>query len=293
MATNNEPSVSELRSIPLLHNIPDEHLHQLLALFERREHKAGELLFRTGDRPTDLLLLVTGQVHLLENEQVRFRLLPIAPIGELGALTGLYRRTTAVVSEPSQVWRVAATTLLAFFQSNAQVALRFYQNLLDIVASKARKDARRIDEMRSNLVRTQKTMKAMRDLLLEAPETPVSMQLHDSLASLIEQNRRSHYMVEPADSLRAFVRFDDRSVVDVTGISDGWVSLRMNQPTEREPGSQISAVLMLPNAEFPISGSVDQVDDNGMVIALDLLIDEYRSLLEDYLTRVQMLEFVV
>ncbi len=284
---------SDLRSIPLFQDITDDHLTSLIGVFERRQHEKDDVLFRAGDRPTDLLLLIRGEVALFEEETVRFRLRPIAPIGELGAITGIRRYTTAKVTENSEVWRIPTKSLLDFFEANGDVAFPFYHSLLGIVANKVRRDTRRIEEMRNNIVRTQKAMKRMRDLVLESEDTPVSKPIHDTLEELIERNRRWHYLVEPARSLQAFVRFDDGTKVPVVEMSDGWLSLDKNAPGTREVGAHWSAVLTLPSGEIPISGTVESADDKGVVIALDLLIREYAATLEDYLTRLHMLDFVV
>ena len=42
-----------------------------------------------------------------------------------------------------------------------------------------------------------------------------------------------------------------------------------------------------------MSGKVEQNDADGALIKLDLFIDQYAAVLRDYLTRVQMLDFVV
>ena len=125
---------SDLRAIPLFEDISDEHLESLMGVFERRQHVKDDVLFVAGDRPTDLLLLVRGEVALYEGDEVRFRLRPIAPIGELGAITGLRRYTTAKVTEPSEVWRIPTKSLLDFFEANGDVAFPFYHALLNIVA---------------------------------------------------------------------------------------------------------------------------------------------------------------
>ncbi len=52
-------------------------------------------------------------------------------------------------------------------------------------------------------------------------------------------------------------------------------------------------MLVLPGREIPVSGTIDAVDDHGALVKLDLLIDEYAAALQDYLTRLQMLDFVV
>lgn len=284
---------SDLRAIPLFQDITDEHLEALMGVFERRQHKTGDVLFEAGDRPTDLLLLVSGEVALHEGDDVRFRLRPIAPIGELGALTGLRRYTTAKVTEPSEVWRIPTKSLLDFFEANGDVAFPFYHSLLGIVANKVRRDTRRLAEMRRNIVRTQKAMKRMRDLVLESADTPLSKPIHDTLEELIENNRRWHYLVEPAHNLRAAVRFDDGTKVPVVEMSDGWLQLGKDAPGPTKVGEHWSAVLILPSGEIPISGTVESADEKGVVIKLDLLIREYAATLEDYLTRLHMLDFVV
>src|SRR5205823_858344 len=135
---------------------------------------AGEVLFEAGTAPEHFLLLLKGEVALREpgapGAEPRFRLLPIAPIGELGAVTGLKRNTTAVTSQPSHVLRIGVAALTSFFEKHGDVAFPFYHNLLNIVADKVRRDTRRVDEMRANLIRTQKAMKRLRDLVLETEE---------------------------------------------------------------------------------------------------------------------------
>lgn len=286
-------SPSDLRTIPLFQDISEEHLTSLLGVFERRQHDKDEILFRAGDNPTDLLLLVRGEVALFEGDTVRFRLRPIALIGELGAITGLRRYTTARITEPSEIWRIPTQSLLDFFETHGDVAFPFYHGLLGIVANKVRRDARRIEEMRANIVRTQKAMKRMRDLVLESEDTALSKPIHDTLEELIERNRRWHYLVEPAKSLQARVRFDDGSMAPVVEMSDGWLLLDNSASGAHEVGAHWSAVLVLPSGEIPISGTVESTDDKGIMIALDLLIREYAATLEDYLTRLHMLDFVV
>jgi CRP/FNR family cyclic AMP-dependent transcriptional regulator len=288
-----EVTPAELRAVPLFENISDDKLTTLMGVFERRQLPEGEVLFEAGDQATDFLLIVAGEVALRENGETRFRLRPLAPIGELGAITGLRRNTTAVTTQPSEIWCVSTRVLMEFFESRGQVAIPFYQNLLRIVADKVRRDERRIEEMRSNIVRTQKAMKRLRDLVLETQDTVLSKPVYETLQDLIEQNRRWHYLVEPAHTLRASVRFDDGREVPVLALSNTW--LRLPLPTGAPPpwGLAWSGVLVLPTGEIPLSGTVDSADAEGVLIHLDLLIEEYEAKLEDYLTRLQMLDFVV
>lgn len=290
---------SDLHAIPLFHGITDDHLAELLNAFEHRQLPAGEVLFEAGSDPTHLLLLVSGEVALKEpgaigaaepGPEPRFRIRPIAPIGELGAVTGLKRNTTAVTTQASEVLRIGVGALRQFFESHGDVAFPFYHNLLNIVADKVRRDTRRVEEMRHNLIRTQKAMKKMLELVLESDETPLSKTLCETLEDLIEHNRRIHYLVEPTSTLTSWIRLDAGATVPVREISD---SLLRIAETPVRAGFEWSGVLITPGAEVPVSGKVESSDASGALIKLDLLIDQYATVLRDYLTRVQMLDFVV
>ena len=85
------------------------------------------------------------------------------------------------------------------------------------------------------------------------------------------------------------IRLDDGKVVDVQEISEDHVCISASLGKK---GSSWSGVLVLPARELPISGTIDKEGDRT-VVALDLLVEEYKLALSDYLTRVQMLDFVV
>jgi CRP-like cAMP-binding protein len=286
---------SDLQAIPLFHGITDDHLAELVGAFERLTFEAGQVLFEAGSKPAHLLLLVQGEVALREPGapgEPRFRLHPIAPIGELGAVTGMPRNTTAVTTQRSEIWRIGVAELTQFFEKHGDVAFPFYHNLLSIVADKVRRDERQLDEVRANLIRTQKAMKKLLDVVLEAEETPLSKTVCETLEDLIEKNRRIHYLVEPTRTLTSSVRFDGGATVPVLELSDG--VLRIGKPpVALAKGAHWSGVLVTPSGEVPVSGTVESVEAEAALIKLDMLIEAYAAVLRDYLTRVQMLDFVV
>ena len=284
---------SDLHAIPLFEKITEQHVEELIGAFERRTVPAGEVLFEAGSTPEHFLLLVSGEVALKERDEVRFRIAPVAAIGELGAVTGLDRLTTAVATQPSEVWRIGVAELRDFFESHGDVAFPFYHNLINIVADKLRRDQHRLEEVRANLIRTQKGMKSLLDFVLENEETALSRQVCATLEDLIEKNRRWHYLVEPNRTLKSAVRLDGGREVPVQELSDAWLRLGPLPADTKVGAGDWSGVLILPGREIPVSGRVESQDDSGALIKLDMLIDEYRVALQDYLTRLQLLDFVV
>jgi CRP/FNR family transcriptional regulator, cyclic AMP receptor protein len=283
---------ADLRKLPLFHALGPAHLEALAAVFERAHLPAGEVLFRAGETPSQFLLLVDGEVTLAHDGEPRFRLTPIAPIGELGAITGVRRRTTATTSAPSEIWRVSTHTLLRFFEQRGDVAYPFYHALLGIVADKVRRDEHRMDEMRANLIRTQKAMKRLRDLVLEAEETPVSAKIVESLDVLIEHNRRGHYRVAPKHSFATKIRRDDGELILVSEMNDSELHLPPGA-IPAKAGTDWTAVLVLPSGEMPVSGRIERADERGISVRLDPMIDNYAQQLAEHLTRVQMLDVIV
>jgi len=284
---------NDLHAIPLFQGITEQHLHALLGAFETLSLPAGEVLFEAGSEPLHFHILASGEVELREGDTPRFTLTPLAPIGELGVLTGLARNTTAVTTKPSEVYRIGRAALMDFFERHGDVAFPFQHNLLQVVALKVRRDNRRIDEMRANLIRTQKAMKRMLELVLDTPETPHSKEVAETLESLIEKNKKSHYLVEPTGALHGSVRLDSGALVPVLELSDGFVRFGIWPGELPKKGEHFSGVLITGSIELPISGTVESLGDRSVLVSLDLLIDEYSKALREYLTRVQMLDFVV
>src|SRR5262249_32426869 len=149
---------------------------------------------------------------------------PPAPIGELGALAGLKRHTTAVTRTAARWLAADASRVVDRFAQSKELALAFHRSLLEVVAIKVRRDRARIDDMRANIVRTQKRMKQLRELVLSSPETAISQPVCEGLEDLIEHNRRAHYRVSPTAAHPASARLGDRAV-RVVELSDGYLKL--------------------------------------------------------------------
>jgi CRP/FNR family cyclic AMP-dependent transcriptional regulator len=286
------PRLEHLRLIPLFRGFADAELTELANLFETATARPDGSLFETGEPATELYLLGAGEVTLVRPADDTYRLRPPALIGELGGLTGLPRSCRAVVSADAELWRLDAKRLQSHFADNQELGVRFLANLLEIVADKVHRDQRRIGDMRQNLVRTQKALKQIRELILESAETPISAPIHDSVESLITHNRRVNYRVEPPSALRATLRID-AGAAEVNELSRTHLSIDWPAPTLPTAGDWMAGVLDLAGTELPASGKIVRLDGRRVTFELDLFIDEYAATLEGYLTRVQLLDILV
>ena len=282
---------ADLNHLPLFRPLTESQLKELLAAFVPRKVKRGSTLFRAGEVPSKFQLLANGEIELTEAREPKVIVRPIAPIGELGALTGVPRNTTAVATKDSELLEVERDALMKLFSRSADLAFLFYKGLLDVVSDKVRRDKLRLDEMRDNLIRTQKAMKELREVVLSADETTISQPVCDKLDEMIEHNRRSHYRVTPLESHPAAVRFNGGTVLPVVELSEGF--LKIAATNELKAGAEATMVLALPKGEIPVSGKVERAGSDGVLLRLDLLIDEYKQAMVGYMTELQMLDFVV
>jgi CRP-like cAMP-binding protein len=293
------PRLDDLRTIPLFRGFADEDLVAIAKVFTKVAPRSGGVLFEADEPATSFYFLASGEVTLDRPGDDVFRMSPPALIGELGGLAGLTRNGRAVASEGAEIWELEQKVVQRFFAEHQEQGVRFLVNLLGTVADKIQRDQRRLADMRSNLVRTQKSLKQLRELVLESPETPLSAPVHDTLERLIVHNRRVNYRVEPPAALASAVRVDGgRAPINElsrTHVTLDWPGT--NGAAAPRVGEWTSGVAELGGAEIPLSGKVIRVIDiagkRRVTIELDLLIDDYVAVLEGYLTRVQLLDILV
>ena len=294
------PQAGELRTVPLFHGLDDAELGDLAKLFVPVTVNPDVPLVLAGSPAVDLYLLTAGRVTLDRIDPIpgeltaappeRFELYPVALIGELGAITSLPRSTTAHVVAGSTLWSLSARVLQEFFHERQESGVQFLVNLLGVVADKVHRDQSRLADMRGNLVRTQKELKRLRELVLDADDTAISAPVHDTLDKLITHNRRVNYRVEPPATWVAALRFD-HGTARVVDLSRTHVSIE--EAPVLEPGSWYAGVLQVEATQIPISGRVHRTAGERITLELDIMIDEYAALLEGYLTRAQLLDVLV
>ena len=151
--------------------------------------------------------------------------------------------------------------------------------MLGVVADKVHRDQSRIADMRGNLIRTQKELKRLRELVLDTVETPLSQPVHDTLDKLITHNRRVNYRVEPPTALAASITFDSAKAAPVVDVSRTHVTVALPSAPPAV-GSWLSGVADLAGTEIPISGRVHRNNGKKMTLELDLMIDEFAGALE-------------
>ncbi len=98
-----------------------------------REFRAGDVLFREGERGEDMYVIQSGLVQILKRVGEAERPLAILGrgefLGEMAILNGKPRTATAVVVEDARCLVIDAAMLEQMIANNAEIALRLVKKL--------------------------------------------------------------------------------------------------------------------------------------------------------------------
>lgn len=283
----------DIRNVPLFADLDDAQLEILIAATQRRALPVGHVLFERGSVADCWFLLIEGAISVRDDDGERFLVRAVTTVGELSVFTEEERRLSAVVVDPSVVLFLPRDALQQLLEKNGPLAFGLMRGLLRLTGRKIGRDQRRLREMRENIVSTQKAMKRMQDFLLEGEDNPLHAALFEELDALVEQNKRWHYLVEPSRLVPTEVRLDGGATARVTALSNEWLHFERPIGLEMAMGKDWSGVLLLDSDEVPVSGTLEQVTGNEMLVFLDELIPEYDAKLANHLARAQMLDVVL
>ncbi len=285
--------VDFLSGMPLFKNLSPQAIGRIIDAMDELKTPQEETLFEYGDLGKDLYVLISGKVKLICEGREILNFEPLQLIGEVGALTEIPRNTTAITEAGSVLNTINREQLLKLFEENQDIGLVVYKNLADIIASKFVLHQSHTEEIRGNLIRTQKEMKHMLDMILEQPETSLSEPTYDALNDLVSKNRRANYRLQPSAHLPAHFVLHDKTL-QVLNISIKGMAVQISEVRSLpKVGEHISGVFNGAGIESPLSGKVIRKDDQVLAIALDMMIDKYENQLTDYLVRIQLLSLIV
>jgi CRP/FNR family transcriptional regulator, cyclic AMP receptor protein len=121
-------NVETLRHVPLFESLDMQAAHDLCALLESLDSKAGTVLFRTGDKGDAMYLIEQGKVRICvqtkDGHEVTLTELHRGDFfGEMALLDGKPRSADARVAEDARLAVLSREHFLAFVRANPNFAL--------------------------------------------------------------------------------------------------------------------------------------------------------------------------
>ena len=136
--------VAFLATVPLLDGIPPAELEELAIILRRREVPAGEVLWREGDEPKAMLLIMDGLVSVslrLPGERaVEVTTLGRGEVlGELPLLDGGHHSATASVTEPASLLSLSRPDFAALVSRRHPTAFSLKRRIAGVACARLRR----------------------------------------------------------------------------------------------------------------------------------------------------------
>ena len=112
----------------------EEGLH-ILGLCQRKAFATNEIVWQPGDPGVDMLVLVTGKLHVTNAEgELIGQVLPGASFGEMACLTGHKRFVGFEAVEPSTALSLARTALRGLITSQPGLYVKILETTIELLA---------------------------------------------------------------------------------------------------------------------------------------------------------------
>ena len=155
MSDEDHAALYALRTIPIFGGLSDSALRLLLDHAETIEVAAGEYLFREGDPPTSVFILLSGQVEILkawQGDDVSLgRLDDGACIGEMALIDFQSRSGSVVALTECDFVEIPASALRQLMQTDLQHYTMIMMNMGREVSRRLRLADQRILELQQQL----------------------------------------------------------------------------------------------------------------------------------------------
>jgi CRP/FNR family cyclic AMP-dependent transcriptional regulator len=136
----NEEYVDTIVGFSIFKGFTSAGARMLLEFGEIKEYSPGEMLFREGDSPTVVLLVLTGKMQVFVERQGHEMVLtdvgPGAILGELALLCGIARAASVRASEKSAALQWSATAFRQLLLGNVSLSQRIFKESLRTLIEK-------------------------------------------------------------------------------------------------------------------------------------------------------------
>lgn len=111
-----------LKKIPIFGGFDDEQLYKIFSILEDVRYKKGEYIFKQGDPPTHIYIILKGRVSFIKEgdneDQKIYEFGEGRCIGE-DSVIGIYPHTlTALAAEDVELGMISKRSLLEFFETD-------------------------------------------------------------------------------------------------------------------------------------------------------------------------------
>jgi hypothetical protein len=130
--------LDELRTTPLFESATYRELRLVASILERREVRAGKILFREGQHGSEMFVLIEGEVAITRNGQHLATLATGAFFGEMALLDSPIRSASALVTQNASLLVISRHRFDQLLRQDDGVAARIMSAMLNRLSALVR-----------------------------------------------------------------------------------------------------------------------------------------------------------
>jgi putative ABC transport system ATP-binding protein len=126
-----------IEKIPMFKNLGAENARRVLMGCEFRQAVPWQVLCRHKDASDELYILLSGQLAIYNGDNVELAVVkPVAPVGEMGLITGEARSATVKVIERAKLLVLRKAAFDSLMRSHGPICLQVYCNVVQIMGQR-------------------------------------------------------------------------------------------------------------------------------------------------------------
>jgi len=305
----NKALLQTLKKIPIFKGLSPTHVQKILGLCEAKTFKEKETVCAQGSDSDEMFILISGELGVMGEDQVNIALLhPITTVGEMGMFNRHKRSASVEAIKQSKVLVIERSPFEYLLRNEAEMRMRVYQNIVEILSSKIVNDNSRARDYLLHRVQTEKELRVLRNMLdvavraLAEKDGISAEQVRVQLEERAGDDRLSILVVDDEEAVRQFVRdvLADYAVSEAGDGEEALISIRAQRPDlviadikmPRMDGFALADQLRREFPDIPIvalSGYIDanEIEGHNFIGFLEkpMRLDEFRSLVEGAFVR--------
>ena len=124
--------IKVINKIPKFSDLAEANVRIILQVCEFRQVGADDFVCKAGEQSDEMLVLLSGQLGVFTEENVSIATSePVAPVGEMGLITGQPRSATVKALAASNMLVVKKMVFDRLMRSNGRVCIQVYRNVME------------------------------------------------------------------------------------------------------------------------------------------------------------------
>ena len=136
-----------LAPMPMFTHCSERELREIAGHTTPRRFAKGSALFRQGDLGTELYLLISGQVDIVQDGKHIVTLKPGSNFGEMAMLDEPTRSAGAIAAEDCELLVISRDSFFSMLRSNPMLAVKILWNMLLTLSSNLRRTSQRLADV--------------------------------------------------------------------------------------------------------------------------------------------------